>query len=160
MREVMQSPRSYFVNVLLAFVPDLAVGWIAMRITDSGWSGFFLTLIALQAVYFFFWLKTALWTWLLFWIYGKRAMANVLENFFIDNRFPHPDKYLMDLDDYYYAISNNEALNCSTRVKAAFENGTLNGLKAAHRFSAVMRFYSAGKLAMERYGRLADQRQS
>jgi len=53
--------RTYFLNAVLVFVPDLVVGWAAARLTDSGWYGFFITLIALQAIYFFSWFKKALW---------------------------------------------------------------------------------------------------
>jgi hypothetical protein len=146
-----QAP-NYILNVVIALVPDLVVGWVAARLTDSGWSGFFITLVALQAIYLFFWLKWALWAWLLFWFYGKRHMAANLENFFIDGRFPAPSKYTTDLDDYFSEISDNEKLDPATRVKAAFELGTLNGLKTARRFSMILQLNSAAAIALKRYG--------
>jgi hypothetical protein len=142
----------YILNMVIALVPDLVVCWAAARLTDSGWSGFFITLVVLQAIYFFFWLKQALWAWLVFWVYGKRQMAAVLENFFIDSHFPAPDKYTTDLDDYFSEISNNEELDPNTRVKATFELGTINGLKTARRFSYLLQFNSAAGIAMKRYG--------
>ena len=90
--------RTYILNIALGFVPDVIVCWIAARLTDSGWFGFFITLLLLQATYLFFWFKNASWAWLLFWIYGKRQMAKTLENFFIDNRFPVPDKPITGSD--------------------------------------------------------------
>jgi hypothetical protein len=92
---------------------------------DSGSSGFFIALIALQVVYFFFWFKNALWSWLLFWIYNKRQMAKFVENYLIDNHFPVPDEYTTDLNDYLTDIANNEELNCATRIKAAAETPPL-----------------------------------
>jgi hypothetical protein len=91
-------------------VPDVVVCWTAAHLTDSGWSGFFITPIALQAIYLFFWFKNALWAWLLFWIYRKQQIAAHLENWFIGSRFPVPDEYTTDLDDYLSEISNNEEL--------------------------------------------------
>jgi hypothetical protein len=129
---------TYVLNMALAFVPDLVVCWVVARLTDSGWSGFFITLVALQAIYFFFWFKNAAWAWLLFWVYDKRKMAAHLENYFIDSHFPAPDKYTSDLDDYLSEISNNDELDTTTRVKAAFELGTLNGFKAARKFSLLL----------------------
>jgi hypothetical protein len=58
--------RKYFINTVLGFVPDLVVCWAAARFTDSGWPGFFLALLGLQAIYLFFWFKNAIWSWLLF----------------------------------------------------------------------------------------------
>lgn len=149
--------RTYVLNWGLAFVPDLAVCWAAARLTDSGWSGFFITLVALQAIYFFFWFKNALWAWLPFWIYRKRQMAAHLENYFIDSRFPAPDKYTTYLDDYLSGIANNEEIDATTRVKAAFELGTLNGFKAAGRVSLFFQLNSAAGIALKRYARLATR---
>ncbi len=38
--------RNHLVNFILAFVPDIAVGWVVARLTESGWSGFFYNLLA------------------------------------------------------------------------------------------------------------------
>jgi hypothetical protein len=145
----------YVLNMVLALVPDLVVCWAAAKFTDSGWSGFWIALIGLQAIYFFFWFKQALWAWLLFWIVGRRQVAARLENSFIDSRFPTPDEYTTDLDDYFSGIANNEELDPDVRVKAAFEHGTLNGLKAARQFSLLLQLNSAARIALKQYARLA-----
>jgi hypothetical protein len=149
--------RSYVSGMVIALVPDLVVCWAAARLTDSGWSGFFITVAVLWAIYFFFWLKQALWGWLVFWLYAKRRMATQLENFFIDSRFPVPSEYAADLDDYLGEISNNEEAAPATRVKAAHELGTLNGLKTAGRFSMILQLNSAAGVALKRYARLANR---
>jgi hypothetical protein len=149
--------RSYFLGMVIAFIPDLVICWVAARLTDSGWSGFFITLVVLQAIYFFFWFKQALWAWLVFWVYGKRRMAVIWENFFIDSHFPAPGEYTIDLDDYFSEISNDEELDPTTRVKAAFELGTLNGLKAGRRFSLLLQLNSAARIAFKRYARLVNR---
>ena len=147
----------YILNMVIALVPDLVVCWAAARLTDSGWSGFFITLAMLQAIYFSFWFKQALWGWLVFWVYGKRRMAVIWENFFIDSRFPAPDKYTIDLDDYLSEISNNEELDPTTRLRATFELGTLNGLKAGRRFSLILQLNSAAKIAFKHYAHFANR---
>jgi hypothetical protein len=53
----MPTARTYVLNIILAFMPDLLVAWAAAEFTDSGWSGFFITLLVLQAIYFFLWGK-------------------------------------------------------------------------------------------------------
>jgi hypothetical protein len=144
-------------NIVLNFVPDPVVCWAAAKLTDSGWSGFWIMLVALQCIYIFFWLKNALWSWLLFWIYRKRALAAHLENSFIDSRLPTPDEHTTDLDDYFSGISNNEEIDPDIRVKVAHELGTINGLKIAGRYSMVFQLYLAGTLALKRYARLAKR---
>jgi hypothetical protein len=149
--------RAHVLGIVLGSVPDLFVSWAAMRLTDTGWSGFFIALVALQAIYLFFWLKTALWSWLVFWIHGKRQVAAYLESWFIENHFPVPDKYTADLDDYLSEISNNEALDATMRTKAALELGALNGFKGARKFSMFLQMNVAGGVAMKRYARLANR---
>jgi hypothetical protein len=152
---MMPTARAYFINIALAFIPDLLICWTAMKLTDNQWSSFWIAFIALQAIYFFFWLKTAVWSWLLYWLYRKRQIAAHLEGYFIDSRFPAPDEYTLDLEDYLSGLTTNEELDCDTRIRAAYENGTLNGMKACQRYSLVFQINSAAKLSMRRYARLA-----
>jgi hypothetical protein len=147
--------RTVMLNVALGFVPDLAVAWAASNITDSGWQGFFITLLVLQCIYFFFWAKTALWSWLLFWIYRKEQMAGHIEKYFSDAKFPAPLPYTKFMDDYLSEMTGHELLDCATRIKAAFEAGTLNGYKYLGRGSLVLQLNSAAAVAMKRYARVA-----
>jgi hypothetical protein len=136
---------------VLAFIPDLLIGWAVMHLTDSGWTGFFYTLLVLQLIYFFFWLKTALWSWILFWLYGREQMALYLEKFFFEARFPVPNEYADNLEDYLSDVVIDEELDCDTRMRAAFENGTLNGFKLARRYSFLFQLTFASTLAIKRY---------
>jgi hypothetical protein len=146
-----QETRTYLWGVVIGSVPDLIICWVAMRLTDSGWSGFFITYAVLQGIYLFFWLKTAVWSWLVFWVYSKKKIAAHFENCFIDSHYPVPNEYAGSLEDYLGEIKNNNAVDANTRVKAASDHGTLNGLKIANRYSMLLQFSLAGKIAMERY---------
>jgi hypothetical protein len=42
-----------------------------------------------------------------------------------------------------------------TRIRAAYENGSLNGMKLSRRYSMVMQLNSASKIALKRYAKLA-----
>jgi hypothetical protein len=152
-----QETRTYLWGAVIGSVPDLIICWVAMRLTESGWSGFFIAYAVLQAIYLFFWLKTALWSWLVFWVYSKKKIAAHLENCFIDNHFPVPDEYAGELDDYLSEISDNKAVDANIRLKAAFERGTLNGLLIDRRNSMFLQVLSAGKVAMKRYAHLANR---
>jgi hypothetical protein len=138
------------VPIILGLVPDLVICWAAVRLTDSGWTGFFIAFLSLQAVYFFFWFKTAVWAWLLFWVYGRSRYSSYLETWFVNANLPAPDAYTRDLEDYLGEIANNKQIECETRVKVAFELGTINGLRAGGRFSAVLMLNSAGSRALKR----------
>jgi hypothetical protein len=151
--KVKVSGRTQLLGSVLSFLPDLVISWGAMRLTDSGWSGFFITLVVLRGVYFCVWLRTELWTWLLFWTHSKEGMAGALELEFIHSRFPLPDRRTHCAEDYYAGIANNEKLAGVPRVRAAFLLGTVAGLRLGSRFSLVSQVNSAGELAMKRYAK-------
>lgn len=138
------------VFVALASVPDLLICWVVSRVTGSGWIGFFLTLLLLWTVYFFFWLKTALWAWVMFWLYSKELFASSLEQWLATEHFPPPHKYTSDFDDYLQQIGKDKKANSELRVKAAFELGCIEGYKRVGRFTHMWQILSSGKLAIER----------
>jgi len=109
--------RTYLWGMVVGNIPDLVICWIAMRLTDGGWSGFFITYVVLQAIYLFFWLKTALWSWLVFWVYFEKRMAAHFENWFIDNHYPAPDEYAGSFEDYLGEIKNNNTVDANIRVR-------------------------------------------
>lgn len=145
-------------NIGIGLVPDALLCWAYASMTDGGWRDFFIAFAVLQALYFFLWAKTAAWQWLLFWIYGKRALSRSMEKFFRESNFPAPRSFDDDIDDYLSGIVDDEAIVHETRIKASFELGTLNGLKTAGRTSVVWRLFSASKSALNRYARYAPKR--
>lgn len=147
----------YVLGIAVGFVPDLVVCWAVARLTDSGWYGFFISMISLQIIYSFFWLKNAIWSWFVFWIYLKEKIAAHCENLFVDSHFPIPEEYTTDLDDYLNEVSNNNTLDTAVRVKAAHELGTLTGLRSAQAFSLFLQVHVAARIAMKRYARFADR---
>lgn len=154
----MEPKKSAFAfNIIMGWVPDLALCWGAAKLTDSGWPGFFWAFLALQAIYLFFWLKNAVWHWALYWLYRKRQMVAHLENFLIDSRLPPPDEYTWDLEEYFGDIANNEEIDGKTRARAAFELGTINGFRASQRYSLLLQVTMAGSTALKRYARLSNR---
>jgi hypothetical protein len=145
-------------NALVNMVPDLLLCWAVTALTENGWKGFFITFAGLQGLYFFLWFKTAVWSWILFWVYDKRSMSRALEKLFSDSRFPAPDNYVEDLDDYLTEIMDDETIDPSLRTKAAFELGTLNGFKTTRNVSLCLKISSASKDALDRYARYAPRR--
>jgi hypothetical protein len=140
-----------FLRIIIAFVPDMVIGWVAAHLTNSGWYGFFVTVVALQAVYFFLWLKRGLWSWFLFWVHNKKVQAALIEQFFITSRFQNPADFTDDLDDYFNQIASNEKADTNSRMKAAEMIGMRDGLRAAGKFSDILQMDMAAKIAMARY---------
>src|SRR4051812_26887614 len=93
--------RSMWLSALINTVPDIAIAWIASEIFGSGPVGFIAIFVGLQCLYVLLWLKTALWSWLLFWVSGRRKMAAGFEQYLYQNHFPKPPEYLSGAEDYF-----------------------------------------------------------
>ena len=146
---------TFFTNAVVVAVPDLFICWFFSNTTQSGLSGFGLAFAGLQAIYLLFWIKTAAWSWLVFWLGSKRRMADELEEFFKRANFPPPGKHIDDIEDYLNAITHNDGLAANTRRQAAFELGTFSGLKMARRHSTVRQLSSAARVALRRHAQSA-----
>jgi hypothetical protein len=118
-------------NAMLGFVPDILIAWGYAKLTDGGWQDLWIAILVLQALYLALWLKRAVWAWFVWWVYGKRVIARATEKYFSDNKFPPPEMWVGGLGDYLEQILGDEYERPETKLKAAFEQGTLNGYKLA-----------------------------
>ena len=64
--------RRFWTNALL---PDVFIGILVASITSSGLLGVFGTVIGLQILYLVLWIKSAVWTWVTFWIGGRKSLV-------------------------------------------------------------------------------------
>jgi hypothetical protein len=85
---------------------------------------------------------------------SKRSGAGSFSGSSASTKWP-PDKYTLDLDDYFSGMVSNEELDCNTRIRAAHEEGALNGMKTSRRYSMVLQLNSASKIALRRYAKIA-----
>jgi hypothetical protein len=148
-----RAERSMWVNGLLALIPDAIIAWIAAWYTGSGVLGFIGVMVGLQCLYILIWVKNSLWMWLMYWVSSRRKMSAFMEDYLVQNRFPAPPQYVSDIDDYFGQIANGEQYDCQTRVKAAIEMGTLNGIKVAGRIQFGLQAKFALEDALMRYAR-------
>jgi hypothetical protein len=145
--------RSFIANSLRNLIPDILIAWAGAYLSDSGILGFFGIIIGLQCVYFLIWLKTFLWSWLLFWTTGRKKLATLFEDFLYKNRFPQPPEYVGGIDDFFSQVANDSKMHPTVRVKAAIELGTMAGIKTAGRYSLGMQLHLAYEDALEEYSR-------
>jgi hypothetical protein len=91
--------------------------------------------------------------WLVYWMSGRRQMRDHIEDYLVKNRFPPPPEYVSDIDDYLTQVANRNQYDCSTRVKAAIELGTLNTFRNTGQIQLGLKFRLAYEDALGRYAR-------
>jgi hypothetical protein len=143
--------RSMWVSALINSIPDVAIAWIASDVFAIGPIGFVAVFVGMQCLYLFLWLKTILWSWLIFWISGRKKMTAHLEDYLYKNRFPQPPEFIGGIDDYFFQVSNDNNAQCSLRVKAAIELGIMTGIKTSGRLLQLMQLNMAYESALEQY---------
>jgi hypothetical protein len=145
--------RSRWMGGLLGLIPEAVIAWIVAAYTETGVLGFVGVVLGLLCVYLLIWIKNSLWSWLVYWVAARRQMTAHIEDYLAQNRFPAPPEYVNDIDDYLNQIATSEQYDCPTRVKAAIEMGTLNGLVVGGRMQYSLQFRFAFENALQRYAR-------
>jgi hypothetical protein len=143
--------RSMWVSALINSIPDIAIAWVASDVFGIGPVGFVAVFLGIQCLYLLLWLKTILWSWLVFWISGRKKMTSHLEDYLYKNRYPQPPEFIGGIDDYFLQISNDNSVPCPLRVKAAIELGIMTGIKTSGRFLQLMQLNMAYESALEQY---------
>jgi hypothetical protein len=152
--------RSAYKHVALSLVPDLLIGWAVASYTDGGVMAFFLTLIALQGLYFAIWVKRSLWSWLLFWTVNRSTMCNHFEEAMAAQKFPPPPDYISGPDEYLSGIIDDKEEETTIRIRAAYEAGTLIGITTAGQYQFGFQMRLAFEDAIQRYAKRPSLRQS
>jgi len=145
--------RNIITNGILGLVPDALIAVVAAFATDSGILGFFAVLIGLQILYLLIWAKNAIWGWLLFWARGRKQLVAHLLDFMRANRFPEPEEYQDDVQDYLGKTISDEQQPVDVRLKAAAEVGSLNALRLTGQGSQFLKTNLAYEDAIQRYKR-------
>ena len=117
--------RKFWTEIVLGLIPDAVIGIFVAIATSTGLWGFAGTIVGLQILYIFLWIKNAIWLWLRFWIGGRKSLVGHLYNYLRENRYPEPDTYISDADSYFDSIASNNAFPCELRIKAAIERASL-----------------------------------
>ena len=107
----------------------------------------------LQYVYFLIWAKNSLWMWLMYWVSGRRKITDHIEDYLVKNRFPVPPEYVGGIDDYLDQVASGKQYDCSTRVKAAIELGTLKAFGSVGRIQLGLQLHLAYEDALQRYAK-------
>jgi hypothetical protein len=85
--------------------------------------------LAIQAIYFFMWVKrtTVLWGW--FVLGGRKRLGQHMADFLREVGFPRPANYYLSPSDYLEETAANEGLKASVRIAAASELSSLNTIR-------------------------------
>jgi hypothetical protein len=143
--------RKFWTEVLLGLIPDAVIGIFVAQSTSTGFWGFAGTIVGLQILYIFLWIKNAIWLWVRFWISGRKSLVAHLYSYLRENRYPEPDTYISDADSYFASIADNNAFPCELRIKAAIERASLVIPAQLGLTHHTMRVNMAYEDAIERY---------
>ena len=143
--------RTYWRNVLLNSVPDLAVAAVIAYLVDGGWWICVAAYFSLQALYLLVWLKNALWGWSLFYLFGRREAVQGTLGFLREKGFPEPADHIFDGLDYVREVTENKSLPDRARLEAAGINGAFGYLQATGQMQQGVRFQMVLEDAIQLY---------
>lgn len=124
-------------------IPDLALAWAYMKLTDDRWSDFWWFLLGMSVVQALFWIKRWAAGSIAFRLYGRQWAVDVIAKDLRASHFPKPDEY-ENFDSFVERVADDQSQPATVRVKAA----ALFGAAQAH--------YSYGFLATLRMSNIYD----
>jgi hypothetical protein len=148
--------RRLWTSALLNTVPDLAISAVAAYAIDGGVFAFVIVLVGLQIVYFLVWLRTAIWSWIVFWAGGRKRLADLYLDGLRRCRYPAPEDYshsrgITDAGDYFSLIVNDEQQPFEIRMNATSDLNFRTTLRSLSLFRQAMQHELAIEDALERY---------
>jgi hypothetical protein len=148
-----RSTRTFWLMSLLGLIPDLLIAYIIAKLTDGGIFAFILTILILQFIYLFIWLKKTIWDWLVFFLGGRKVLSKFIFDFLNENEFPEPNIYENSASSYLESVADNESAPLTARLKAAVELGALSTYASQWKIQYHLRICMAYEDAIEQYKR-------
>ena len=140
---------NFWTYLAIGFIPDIAISWTYMTLTEESWSTFWWGLLALSAIQMFVSIKQWASGSLIFRLALKEQLSEALAKEMIHDKFPRPDRN-EDWESFLSRLVTDETLPVDIRLKA---NCTLGAIQAhkSHGFFASLRMEAAGDLAMKKF---------
>ena len=102
---------------LLSWLPDLAISWAAMKLTDDKSATFWYWLAGLTIIQLLLIIKQVLSGSLIFRLHGKKYLQNTIVDLFFKNQFPPPAQTEL-FDEYMHRLTVDESVSMSVRLSA------------------------------------------
>ena len=112
---------------LISWIPDLALSWGYMKLTDGQTSTFWWCLLVLLVLQVFLMIKTLIGGSLIFHLFVKERASSAIALDMQKTEFPMPEAG-EDGEAFLFRIVEDETLPTNVRLRA---NGTLGALEAA-----------------------------
>jgi len=145
--------RNWFVGIFLNLIPDIVIAIVVAELMGGGTIGFVAVLAFLFFAPLFFAIKQAIWNWILFFAAGRKAMQQEFIDFLFENKFPEPEEYFWDVDDYLVKTLNDKDLPVKTRLAAAGTCGEFNMIRMLYLPGLYMRMSMMMEAAIKEYKR-------
>jgi hypothetical protein len=145
--------RNLILQMILGSVPDVALALSVVWWFKGDFKLFFMAYFGLQLIYLSSWVVKSIFSWIHFCLFGRRKISKVLCDHLHENKYPAPNEYEDSVDAYLRAVVNNDDLDTSIRLKAAFNLGTFETWYAQYEVQIAFRMKLAFEDAIEEYRR-------
>lgn len=146
-----KSKRDTWVNILLAFIPDLAIATLFAYFGENGIEEFFFVFLGLQAIYIAIWAKNSIWNWIIFKLKNREVISKAYLEGLRKYKYPEPEEYERSPSEFFENVALNSELDVDLRIRAAMEHAVLVYLATTGQLQNVLRITIACEDAIEEY---------
>ena len=144
--------KDYLAMYAIGWIPDLALSWAFMKLSDNAWSSFWWCLLGLTIAQLFFSFKKFVAGSLIFHFYSRNKWANAIMEELQRLEMPKPAgdrdyfqyRGRIETDDEFPPEMRQKALNLQAQYGAVEQQGPVQSLRLS----------SASNLALNRYAGL------
>jgi len=151
--------RNIFVSMFIGSLPDILFSLIAAWYINEGYIWAVAIYFGLQALYFAVWAVRSIFSWGLFFLFGRKKLAAQLVDFLFLNKFPSPNEFEDSAKSYLTGVSDNPKLDIQVRLVAAHELGALTMIDNLHQTQYGLKITFAFEDAIAEYKRLLIRNQ-
>jgi len=146
---------NYAVSFLAGLIPEMAVAYFFMKMSNGGWATFWIAYFSIQVFYFIVWLFRTGVSWILYFAFGKREMVESFYQMLVKGKFPNPIHYYIEDGITYFedvaVDANNEKLDPTVVQLAISVRSQMKTCDGLGQWRMLSQLKMAAKIAIERY---------
>jgi len=129
--------------IVLGWIPDALIAFIAMKLMDDEWSTFWWVLLAIQVLYFLNWAKKVAWGSLVWRLWLRRRLRDEALSILTACQFPKPEDGDEDIQTFFTRLIDDDEQPVGVRVRAAEWRATIHANSEQRGLLAGMRLHEA-----------------
>lgn len=150
----MKNFTAFLISFVCGLIPEVFIAYVVMKLTDEGWSIFWITYIGIQVFHLIIWFFRSLVTWVFYNIFWKKEIVNGLYSCLNKYQYRTPLYVLNcghDAEVYFEDTVYDPEIDPETRIHAGSVLTRITFLRELGHIQGLYRFRKAALHALRKF---------